>query len=335
MKDGKHRFLVGSGITSPWNVKIGRASQAAPKPVSTVNAFEAPPTVDVQSTLERGQRGAVVHRSVDVKVVENGFIPNPVNEGFSELIKMALLHSDRIDIPAAKALALGVHDFDDLSSIGIGARSRAVFQPNTPMPYQIEHATWETYKELEKTNPGQWDIWHTPEQRVVPDKHMAPNLAFRLEVNKLLIVPDANLPFEDFIHFRERHRDELLAFRHHLEDVARKLANEADPAALNHEIERFDAALSSYLRKAKESNIKKAVASMTAEIDWSAAVRSAFGGGSAGMISLSQGMSLTNTALAFGGGILASLSIKSAAGLKKADPSPFRYIARIDSEFGG
>ncbi|WP_230483449.1 DUF6236 family protein, partial [Sphingomonas sp. Leaf21] len=110
-----------------------------------------------------------------------------------------------------------------------------------------------------------------------------------------------------------------------------KLSKEGDVRAVNLEIERFDVSLSDYLKKARQSNVKRAIASLTTELDWAAAARGVVGGG--GLAAIAQGFNLTTAAAAIGGGILTGLSVKSVAGVKDG-PSPFRYLARIEREFG-
>lgn len=270
--------------------------------------------------------------ATDIKLNDNGmtFSQRDTDES---VVKIALLLVDKLDKPSTNLMATK-DDSEDVTAIGLGFQSKAIFNAGLDAR-QYAGFVWETYKELDKREPGRWSLWQQYNTPIIPSDELAPDLAFQLELTNGLIVPIPSTPYEDVIHFKERHRDELISLRHHIEELAIKLSKEGDARAVNLEVERFDASLSDYLKKARQSNIKRAVASLTTELDWAAAVRSAVsGGGGGGLLATAQGLSLTHTAAAIGGGVLASLSIKSVAGLKDG-PSPFRYIARIEREYGG
>lgn len=289
---------------------------------------------ELSPNLAKGERGGVLPPPISVKFGGKAAVEieksGPVDDA---RIKLALLFVDRIDVPDNSNLSQGMPSLEPLQRMGIGARSKVYFEGGIEMPKLFEYP-WITYLELEKREAGRWSIWQEPNQQIVPEDQLSPDLAFRLELTSGLIVPDALTPFDEVLYFKERHRDELISLRHHLEDFAIKLSKEGDPRAVNLERERFDISLAEYLKKARQSNVKRAVASLTTELDWAAAVRSAIGGGGGGIFAATQGLSLTAAAAAIGGGVLAGLSVKSVPGLKKG-PYPFRYIARVEKEYGG
>ena len=298
-----------------------------------------PPSFELCQPLGKGERGGVIGIAAEIT-------PPPDNDASSTgfgvngrgndegAVKLALLMVDKIDKPRNSFINFGEDGEADLTGLGLGSQSRVVFRSGMTFS-QMTSYVWEAYTALEEREPGLWSLWQQRGVPIIPSALLTPGLAFQLELSSGLIVPDASTPYEDVIAFKDRHRDELIALRHHLEEFAIKLSKEGDPRAVNLERERFDVSLSEYLKKARQSNIKRAVASLTTELDWAAAVRSAVsGGGGGGLLATAQGLSLTHTAAAIGGGVLASLSIKSVAGIKDG-PSPFRYIARIEKEYGG
>ncbi len=294
--------------------------------------------IELPQTLSKGERGGVIGHASHILPGADG---NPFDSNYQftgrgndeSVIKVALLFVDKVNKPRNRFIGSEEDTDDDITGVGLGVRSEISFSTN-PTYGQLSSQAWETYKALDQREPGIWSLWPQRENQIIPEGLLSPDLAFQLELTNGLIVPDASTPFEDVLSFKERHKDELVALRHHLEDFAIRLSKEGDPKAVHLERERFDVSLAEYLTKARQSNIRKAVASLTTELDWAAAVRSITGGGSGGLIAAAQGLSLTAAAAAIGGGILAGLSIKSVAGLKEG-PSPFRYIARIEREYGG
>ncbi|MFL0586542.1 DUF6236 family protein [Sphingomonas olei] len=290
--------------------------------------------VNLSPPLAKGERGGVLTPPVNVKSSSKAALevetPRPLSE---ELLKLTLLFVDRIDVPKNRNISSGNANIDALSDMGIASRSTIFFEGGVGLDKMFTHP-WLAYLELEKREPGRWSIWQEPNQQIVPEDELTPDLAFQLELTNGLIVPHELTPYEDVLSFKDRHRDELISLRHHLEDFAIRLSKEGDPRAVNLERERFDVSLADYLKKARRSNVRKAIASVTTEFDWKAGVSSIAGGGSGGLLAAAQNLSLTAAATAIGGGVLAALSLKSVAGLKDG-PSPFRYIARIEKEYGG
>ncbi len=337
MTTKKYQLLGSTSGTNPFRhspFRSNRHSHRQHQPSS-----DASPTIELSRPLGKGERGGIIGYAAEVTRSPTdtgpnggfGFRPRQNDEG---VIKVALLLVDRIDKPTNNYIGGPEDNSKDVTGLGLGTQSKYAFggQPNYS---QLTNFVWETYKSFDEREPGQWSLWQQHGNATIPPDQLSPALAFQLELTNGLIVPDANTPFEDVVLFKERHRDELISLRHHLEEFAIKLSKEGDPRAVNLERERFDVSLSEYLKKARQSNIKRAVASLTTELDWAAAVRSAVsGGGGGGLLATAQGLSLTQTAAAIGGGVLASLSIKSVAGLREG-PSPFRYIARIEREYGG
>lgn len=311
------------GVSGP----LKGATNSAPPSSNT-------PDYELSDLLGIGERGGVVAPSLTLSPREDGFnveSVTPVDEG---LLRVALLFVDVIDLPCNNHIGFHHSMYNDVTGIGLGVTSVARY----PSHFGIEEATtyaWNTFRELDKREPGRWSLWQSPGTNIIPGAVLDDDLALQTGLRHMLMVPDPSLPFEDVITFKQRHKDELIALRTYLEELSRKTAESGNPHDAHRELELLDQALADYTKKAKQSNIKKFIASITTELDLSAAVRSMMGAGSGSLVSLAANLTLTNTALAIGGGVLASLSVKSSPGLKKADPSPFRYIARMEREFGG
>lgn len=290
-------------------------------------AYRLPPQ------LGRGERGSVILVQIDVVRSGKGFTLNNIMGVDPNLIRSALLLNDKLDFPDNSFYALCPLEELGLNDTSI-AQSTIVKWPHSNEYDLLTQYGWLAYQELDKRERGLWSIWQSPEQSVIPKEELTPDMAFRLEFQRSLLVPSENVPFDDVVMFRDRHQDELMALRHHLEEICIKLSNEGDSRSITIEVERFDASLAEYLKKARQSNISKVITTIGAEFEWSAAIRQAIlGGGSGGIIAALGQFSLVAASTAIGTGILAGLSIKSTAGLAKSDTSPFRYIARAETMF--
>lgn len=329
--DTKKYQLLGSA-SSGFSLKpptVPRLRERNREPLRSV----PPSKIDLPPPLMKGERGAVIGpAAIIARANPEDDLDLKTRDTDLGVVKTALLFVDKINKPRNTIMTLPEDYYSDLTHIGLGSTSTVHYSEGLTYT-QASSYVWDTYLLLNEREPGSWSIWPQYDTNVIPGNLLTPDLSFQIDLNKGLIVPEPSTPFEELILFKERHRDELIALRHYLEDFAIKLSKEGDPRAVNLERERFDVSLAEYLKKARQSNIKRAVASLTMEIDWAATIRSTIGGGSGGLLATAQGLSLTHTAAAIGGGVLASLSVKSVAGLRSG-PSPFRYLARIEKEYG-
>ncbi|KTT95009.1 DUF6236 family protein [Sphingomonas sanguinis] len=327
----KYQLLGSVGPIYPFVPPVLRQRQSQSRGHSEPLRSVPPTSIDLSQPLAKGERGGIIGIAAKINPSEDGNGVNLITRGIDEgAIKVALLFVDKLDKPTNSLMGFGEDDPKDVTGIGLGGQTMVTYTEGLTYS-QTSNYIWQVYQLLDKREPGRWSLWPQRDTPIIPEQQLSPDLAFRLELQSGLIVPAPSTPYEDVLAFKDRHKAELIALRHYLEEFAIKLSKEGDPRAVNLERERFDAALAEYLTKARHSNVRKAVASLTTEFDWTAAVRGAVGGG--GIAVAAQGLSLIAAAAAIGNGILAGLSIKSVAGLKDG-PSPFRYIARIEKEYG-
>jgi hypothetical protein len=150
-----------------------------------------------------------------------------------------------------------------------------------------------------------------------------------------LIVPDREVPIESILLFKERRRDELLALIHHIESLCIEISRaEGDIRVRRLELERFDVALSQYLRTAREANWKKAIASLEVSMNWSSLAAGAATGLPAAASAVALGLPTSAALLAGISALGTAITVSSTAGVKhQSEPkSPFRYLARIETE---
>lgn len=279
------------------------------------------------------KRGGLILVELAIGPEDKGFSVDSIMGVDPNLIRTAMLFSDELDFPDNANFALCPLEELLLDGSGTGVSSKVKWTGQTSYQDMTTYG-WLAFQALEQREPGQWSIWQSPSQSVIPESELTPDLAFQLEFRNSLLVPSAETPYQDIVRFRENHHDELIALHQHITEMAVKLSKEGDVRAITVERERFDSSLSDYLKKARQSNISKVLTTIKAEFDLSTFIRQALmGGGGGGILSLAGDFSLEKGAAAMGAGILTSLSIKSAAGLTKTDTSAFRYIAQAERQF--
>lgn len=297
-----------------------RPFHTQPKAAGSFTVGNLPPL------LNEGERGGcVTNMDVFTRSGENGIQSGGTGPIDETLIRTAVLFVDKIDVPSNQIILVGetVKAIEGLKALGLV--DRTMVMPSGAIGYnEIVSCPWRAYLELDKREPGKWSIWQSPDYPVIPKDELAPDLAFQLKITDEFISPGPNVPFDDVLMFKDRHKDELAALRYYIEETAFKLAKEGDVRLVNLELEKLELALEDYRKKAGQSNLSKVFQSFSVELDWSP--QSLITGGAALAI-------WDSLPAAFFTGALSALKIKGVWGLKKADNSPFRYIVRAEREF--
>lgn len=294
--------------------------------------MKTPPSLTLSPPLSKGERGAIILPQMKIdRYGDNGVSLNGNSAPSPSLIRSALLFVDKIDFPDTNVIRSGALGGAGLSGLDIGGSTELQWGSFDGGYDEMSVYGWLAYKALDKREPGRWSIWQEPDQSIIPETELSSDLAFRLDFNCRLPVPHSDLPYDDLLQFKEKHKDELGAFNAYMLRMMMKISECGDPREATAEIEEFDLSLADYIKKTKESNRVSRRLNLTPEMDWAAAIKAS---GGAGLLSAVSGLSLPATAAAIGTGLLAGLSVKSTAGLKKGDTSPLRYIAHVEREFG-
>lgn len=325
MVDDSLRFNLSDGLSMGFGNPAERRSYGSPADFA-----------EMSQPLNKGERGGLANFDTVNPTGDNGIIIDSTRQPDTSLIKTALLFVDKIDIPGNLLYQKGdvSRCIKELQPLGVC--SRTILMPkNGKIGYkEISLYPWQAYLALDTREPGRWSIWQAPDHLVIPDYELQPNSAFQLQLNKAFIAPGPTVAYDDVLMFKNRHRDELLAFRHHIEEIALKLSKGNDPRETTLEIEKMEKALADYSKKARQSNIRKIVQTITTEFDMSAAYHALAGGSSGAALAKVYELPLQSISTAIGTGVVAGLAIKIVPGLKKTENSPFRYIIRTEQEFG-
>lgn len=245
--------------------------------------------------------------------------------------RAAVLLSDKLDWPIASNVVMSSADPGGLVSAGVMSRAPMAIEGRISED-QLNHMPFTLFDALNTREPGRWSIWAGSSENPVPDTASEPDLAFRLKLNRALLIPDTDVPYTDLVEFKGRHAKKVIKLRHHLERLALQVARNGWQAnETNLEIEALDEALAAYLEEARKPNWKKAVANLEFSTNWIGVGKGAAIAG----IAAAAGMPLVGALLGLGEAAASTIEIKSVRGIKsRVAESPFEYLAEIDRKFG-
>ncbi|WP_369405652.1 DUF6236 family protein [Sphingomonas mali] len=297
----------------------------------SIGPGEGTSLVDIGTTLTRGQRGAVVQYGQRWEGGADYLAALDTVADDSSVMRAALLFADVVDWPQSN---LWRSPDDDLLVSALGGnlvRSHFAIQGQI-VAERMSELPYAAFKEHEVREPGMWSIWHADRDSPVPDEEASSELGFRLTIQKALLLPANDVPFEDVLAFRHRHHDKLVALRQHIDEVAQDLRRHGwDSQDTRLAIERFDASLAHYLEAARQSNTRKVLANLSVSSNWLGSALSFAGTATA---SLLAGLPLSGAVLAGAATGGACLSVAGAPGLKsRTADGPFAYLVQIEREW--
>jgi Family of unknown function (DUF6236) len=275
----------------------------------------------VGGPLPFGKRGAVVRE-------DN--LDGPPTES---AMRAALLFVDQLQVPRGRIYGRRGPDAYGLMEMGLMTRALIdEYETNKGWQEQAFFDVWATH---EVQSPGTWTIWERPNDPLIPSRCLQSDLAFRVRIQRALVIPDREVPIESMLLFKERRRAELLALLHHIEGLCITISRgESDARVVRLELERFDSALSQYLRVAHETNWKKAIANMEVSMNWSSIATGAATGLPAAASAFALGLPTSASLMAGLSALATAITVTSTAGVKHQDQSksPFRYLVQMERE---
>lgn len=285
--------------------------------------------------LGTGQRGGVVTDETKYYASLDGIYTCERIPVDADAFRTALLFVDQIDYPVNSMIKPASADPMGLVSLGVLRRSRLL--QSAPVEAEaLRNLAFEIYCLLETREPGRWSIWHGAGEEPIPRSMLGQDLAFKLLLQASLLVPHRDVPFEDVLLFKDARRAELDALRHHMEELCIRVSQTGpDPRLMTLESEKFDRALSQYLKVARETNWKKGILNLEISMNWAEWVRASAAAtlSSAGVVAIAD-LPLSAAVMQIGGSAIAAFSLVSAAGLRQTEArSPFAYLAQIEREW--
>ncbi|MFC0206426.1 DUF6236 family protein [Novosphingobium soli] len=270
--------------------------------------------------LQDGERGLILKSSVrfDGKEPEilTGFEP-------AEIRSMLLLW-DRFDWPEQHELSMIIDDEAQwLIDAGLMRRSPSPFTGSFLNKAQVSNLHLHRFSTLEKLDPGRWAVASGSRA----DDEEGEGRGLIVDLHNSIIMPQAEVPFDDILEFKERRRDELFALRAHLRKVQDIILSSPDFAAmLVDQTEELQRAIQAQIRVAKEAGFSHRIRNL----------RTIFARESLAEVGASGALEWTKTGDAYQGLFAAagSLAIKAVTGLAKspAGVGPLRYVFSIHNE---
>jgi hypothetical protein len=243
-------------------------------------------------------------------------------------LRFALLLWDRLDFPRNSLFDRRLWEDDEyLLSIGVLQRSRAVFSRGTSsiqLGADLLDGHLRAFRELDRREPGRWSLARGERSISFPDVQLEQGRGFLFQLHQALPIPNRDVALADILDFKRKRRAELLALRHHLEDVYQTVLAAPDrPLAQNTAVERLDAALADHMKVSKETGFRLVLGGLQAKLDLKlvdAAV---------GVLAASAGTLTGVTDALQAAGLVAAYSIGSSVSLRgrQRSDSPFEYVS--------
>jgi len=278
-----------------------------------------------QRKLKANERGLVISSPVKIEGSSLSF-----GGGFDEqLVKSSLLFWDVFDWPSNRFFYQEPSDgIKFLINEGIIVQSNTNFTGNGDGAKILLESHLSAYRALEKESPGLWSLAKGEGSISFPEEEMEKNRGILFELHETIPVPSLEVPYEDILNYKVKRHDELVALRHHLEEVYQLIANSYDIDLSKHtQFEKLDRALKDHIRTSQESGMKLKLSGIKASIDVGDIIK----GGFLSLGALSQGLPLSASVLA---GFTSALSLKTGVGLagKSKSSTPFEYVSSIHKD---
>ena len=305
-----HPLLLGSSLATPrtWIADVRRST-------SQQLVIDG---VRPAGKLGDGDRGALIFPDLEIEGTEtqlkmrgNGFDP--------DVVRASLLLFDRLDYPMNSIMGVGpeqpegLEQWDGLQNTWValsGAVGASIF----------ETTLLAAFESLDGREAGKWSVSRAASGLALPATAFRGKDGFRIKLENLLLIPDRQVPYEDVLKFREDHHPELLALRHHLDEMALEVARDgfgglAETVAL----EKFMKSLDDYHAAMRPKNFLKRITSLEVSFSVNEAIKAGFG--TIALAANSPSATLAEYLATFGGVI----AVDKALSLKRNCPVPFAY----------
>lgn len=276
--------------------------------------------VEPGPNLQIGERGAIIAPILSIEgsgtnvQISGGAYYDP------DLIRATLLLFDRMDSPRDNLIGMpGSECPQGLESWPGFGRTFVALEGTMSVDYQ-SLALQGALEILDNREPGRWSLSRSAQQAGLPAAIFGAANGFKLKLENLLPIPSREVPYEDVLRFRQEHVDELMALRHHIEELVLEVSREGfgglgETIAL----EKFMKSLDDYHVAIRPKNFLKRLTSLDISISLNEAVRAGLGALTAAAVSPSAALA---SFLSAAGGIIA---VDKALSLKRDCPVPYAY----------
>jgi hypothetical protein len=279
-------------------------------------------------------RGLIVSRDIVINVERGEAVLGPKFDLHSQHLRHWMLMWDHLAVPVnGNALCNPTQDLDFLRAEGFATYLPVDHNGGEPAQTTREVFLGVVYH-LESQQPGSWTSALGPGAlepvgpEFFPEEDTVAGRGALVQLTNVIPVPEREVPLADILEFKSRRQPELLALRHHIEEIYQRIAASTDPAlALNSGLEALETASNDYVRTMREGRLPFKFATDLASINFVPAG-----------IALGAGY-LAHSPLATLLGNVAAAGLTVSAGIEWSrrtnSPSPFRYITSYHEEVFG
>ncbi len=241
-----------------------------------------------------------------------------------------LLYWDRIEYPNNSLIHIGSSpDVQSLIDAGVMQRTNIIlpnFAGNIGIAYVLCQAI--AARQLNLAEPGKWTIAQSGPRLYLPDEISSLSRSLD-ELYNALPSPGVDVPLEDILSFKERYRDELIAFRAYIDELYLEISKSGDiPRAKTAVIQRLEKSIDDVDRAADQSWTSKLISGFKVELNLPTILeKAAAGAGAAAM---------TGLPLALGaalGAVSAVIKVELSLAPKVGGaPKDFAYLCHVKKE---
>ncbi len=186
-------------------------------------------------------------------LIINGSAMSILNGSLDEQdLRFSLFFWDRLCWPSSRGIMIAGGDSSRyLEKAGI--LTRPEFLIDGDQGKAVLRSRMLAMEQFEKTAPGEWSIGAGTNSIIIPQEFSVENQGSLIELYQAIPIPTKDVPLADILDFRQRRRDELLAFRAHLENLSKEITGAADSVdILNSKLKEIDLACANLFKVARE-----------------------------------------------------------------------------------
>lgn len=173
-------------------------------------------------------------------------------------LRKYLLYWDKIDYPTNNIIHIAsCPNISYLESVGVLTRTKYVFSGSGYIDgYLFIRAQQYAYEQHDAREQGVWSLAQISESTYYTDRQE--EMGVQVALQNCLPVPQKDVPFDDILNFKQRHKDELIALHCTLGDLYENIISAKDiPHAKDANLNRLELAIKDLDKSFTESGIRK------------------------------------------------------------------------------
>ena len=134
-------------------------------------------------------------------------------------LRASILFWDELNYPVVEHTNLQIStDFEFLIQSGVMKRLKVDTKPGR-LATMLQRGYLTAFRTLDNLEPGKWSVGFGSNALPLPASALAKGRGILLSLQEAIPIPDKSVPLQDILEFRQKYRDELLAFRYYLYSI--------------------------------------------------------------------------------------------------------------------